>query len=118
MKVEDREKFGIIIHKLKDHCIEIVNISFDGRDDSGSIHDVECKSGDAYVEVTSEFQQMIEDIGYEILVDTVQQGYDWYNNEGGFGDIKISVNDHKFDINYHQRTTEEFNWEDEKIRVV
>ena len=38
-------------------------------------------------------------------------GYDWYNGEGGWGNLHIYPETKEIKIEYHQRTTEDVDWD-------
>lgn len=112
--------------QLRLHNVAKIVIAFEGAGDSGSIDDVSLMdASDKHVTTptttilwTSEdyhdagkpkdttLRNALEDLGYQMLDKT---GVDWYNNDGGYGDITIDISDIDnidvvFDMN--QRYTE------------
>lgn len=100
----------LLIQKLKECGIKEVVVSFDGSGDSGQIEDVSFGSmqkPDASVEwvVTDstwvngvwvekhevksiDIHSALESFCYEALEDA---GIDWYNNDGGYGELRINL---------------------------
>jgi len=54
-----------------------------------------------------EITEDLRDLGYDILSDS---GYDWYNNDGGYGSIHISLltGEVKLDIRIRVTDTEDY----------
>lgn len=76
--------------------IEEENVNFHKIDDAGyfiSIKDKDIVSKDVYIQLVN--------LGYHIL--DRYYGYDWYNNEGGYGTISINLQERKWDIEGYQR---------------
>lgn len=109
-----------ILIKLKDLGVESVEISFSGSGDSGDLDDVsfykaegkyvnydEVNSNPIYKEAQDELlsDEMAEYIDYAI------EGADWYNNDGGFGTIRLDLNDMTASCEYSQRITEDYSYE-------
>jgi len=112
--------------QLRLHNVAKIVITFEGAGDSGSIDSVSLMdASDKHVTTpittilwTSEnyhdagkpkdttLQAALEDLGYQMLDKT---GVDWYNNDGGYGEIVINISNIddicvEFDMN--QRYTE------------
>lgn len=102
-------------HVIRDRCLKEditkIIIEFDGSGDSGSIHSILMeKNGDTQL-VTLEpedFHKQVEDWGYQYLSGT---GVDWYNNDGGYGEIIFDLTQvpFKFEASIEQRYTESRN---------
>ena len=108
--------------ELKDLGIQTVCINFDGGGDDGDIHHIEYENDstnrgiyDNVEAVSVKTEDKLEDWALDLIhhyVDT-EYGGDWQNNDGGYGNIVIKVNEEKFYFNYSQRTTEDVGWEGE-----
>lgn len=118
----------LILTNLKDLGIQRVNIEFSGSGDSGDIDEVHfytINDLDVTSDVIYEFSNkseididnQIRDFGWEIINNKVDTVGDWVNNEGGFGSIIIDVESQTYDLNYSQRTTEDFDWSDEILFI-
>ena len=110
-----------ILVKLKDKGINKIEITFSGSGDSGDIDDL------IYYDVTDKYYysrdmvknsymtdeeyNLLQNDCYEFIDDAIE-GADWYNNEGGFGNITIDLDTMTADVEYSQRTVEEYSWED------
>lgn len=100
--------------------IKFLYCEFSGSGDSGEIHDVVGHvTEDAYGEgiklqdddgntVTSFFDDYLE-----------KTGYDWYNNDGGYGNITLNLEtgEIKCDMNINIMTSEEYQLEDDGTLV-
>jgi len=111
------EMTGLLI-KLADHGVTGIKIHYDGSGDSGAIEEIcyttdPCASPsdvDDNVEIWGSSYSLsnldetaykaIENFAYEKLLEDIE---DWYNNEGGFGDISICVPSGKYMIDNHVR---------------
>jgi hypothetical protein len=109
-----------LLFKLADLGITGVKVKYDGGGDSGAIEwigitkqpcetpeDVDDRVNDWETEsnlanVDGGLYSEIENFADEILNDIE----DWWNNEGGFGDLCICVPSGKYVINNHIRITE------------
>ena len=81
-------KLSALISRLRDEGITSVYINYDGSGDSGSISDID-----------------FEPFGYHILNN--HYDWDWYNNDGGYGNVSIDVEDSTVSVNGYVRTTDE-----------
>ena len=117
------------------HKIDKVAVEYDGSGDSGSINEVEfSKNGEVItlLGVTVEVWEKVSNYSsanntyattfissereiseaFERLAENVldRRGIDWYNNDGGFGNITFSVNENTVSLDHSQRvsSTEEF----------
>ena len=109
-----------LLFQLADHGVTGIKVKYDGGGDSGAIEwmgytkepcktpeDVDDKVDDWSVEYNlSVFDlrlyNQFEEFAYKLLDDIE----DWWNNEGGFGDLCICVPSGKYVINNHVRITE------------
>ena len=115
----ENELTGLLL-QLADLGVTGIKVKYDGAGDSGAIEwmgytkescetpeDVNDKIDDWAVEWNlSVFDlglyNQIESFAYDILNDIE----DWWNNEGGFGDLCISIPSGKYIINNHVRITD------------
>ena len=116
MTNEEKQRTREVLTQLKNEGYTGVSISFDGAGDSGSITGAKAFTGDFILEdrYHSDFWQYepeitedLRDLGYDILSDS---GYDWYNNDGGYGSIHISLltGEVKLDIRIRVTDTEDY----------
>jgi hypothetical protein len=99
MTNEEKQRTREVLTQLKNEGYTGVSISFDGAGDSGSITGAKAFTftGDFILEdryhedfwqYEPEITEDLKNLGYEILSES---GYDWYNNDGGYGSIHISL---------------------------
>ena len=75
---------------LKDAGVTSVNIRYDGGGDSGQVEDVEFDgNGIDEKDLNDKFEGELQDLGTHLL--EAHYSYDWYNNDGGYGDIRIDL---------------------------
>ena len=109
-----------LLFKLADLGVTGIKVKYDGAGDSGSIEwigytDIPCKTpedvddnmedwaDDANLfNLGSDVYTQLEDFAHGILNDIE----DWWNNEGGWGELCICVPSGKYIINNHVRITE------------
>ncbi len=115
MSNEQKQRTREVLTQLKNEGYTGVSISFDGADDSGSIAGAKAFTRDFILEdryhsdfweYEPEITEDLKDLGYDILSDS---GYDWYNNDGGYGSIHISLltGEVKLDIRIRVTDTED-----------
>ena len=103
---------AIAMLKLKDLDIEQVLVEFSGSGDSGDIDEISYyRINNQSVDVDNLINTKVGDLAWKILQKIDSVG-DWVNNEGGFGTLYIHTEKCTYTLGYHQRTTEEHNWED------
>ena len=109
--------FGLLF-KLTKHCVDKVEIEFSGYGDSGAINKVEYYQQGAEVPanlpLTGEEEEELKDILYDYL-ETL--GHNWYDNDGGNGDITIDVRERKIKCNMHLAHTVYDSYEDQQPLV-
>ena len=112
----------LALEVIKDKGIETIEITFSGGGDDGDIDDVNFIKNDMHhanlnadEEKNEKIIRIITDWGWSIIEDTADTAGDWVNNQGGYGEIIINVFNKTYDVNYHQYTTEDFNWTDESL---
>jgi len=94
--MEELDKATLFI-KLKELNVERITIDFSGSGDSGSIDAIRLLDlDDNEIDNNGDLNESIEELGYDILENSFE--YDWYNNEGGSGELTINLNDLKWSI--------------------
>lgn len=118
----------LILTNLKDLGVKKIEISFSGSGDSGDIDDVEFHDSDGnyLTQLVKEtfndkskidIENELRDIAWALINEKVDTVGDWVNNDGGFGSITIDVEEKTYDLNYSQRTTEDYDWSDEMLFI-
>ena len=75
---------------LKDAGVTNVEIRYDGGGDSGQVEDVEYDGTNLdHTSLNDKFEGDLQDLATHILEQ--HYDYDWYNNDGGYGDIRIDL---------------------------
>lgn len=107
-----------LLIELGNQGVTGIKIHYDGSGDSGAIEEVNyttdpCASpddvddnvevwgGNSLGEINASAYEKFKNLGYTLL----EGVEDWYNNEGGFGDICICVPSGKYIINNNVRIT-------------
>lgn len=99
--------------KAKDLGINEIRINFSGSGDSGDIDDVEFITFDGgYTQPKNINQKIFIDLAWDVISEKVDPIGDWVNNEGGYGHISICAETGKYALEYSQRTTEDYDWDD------
>ena len=111
---------GLLL-KLADLGVTGIKVKYDGGGDSGAIEWIgytteKCDTpGDVgdnindwendsnLAQLDSEAYSLIENFASEKILDELE---DWWNNEGGFGDLCICIPSGKYFVNNHVRVTE------------
>ena len=107
-------KISTALMFLKDHNVHKIYIDFSGSGDDGGIDCVDYRDSyddpiDMKWDHTS--KEAIRNAFYEIIDQHVDDVGDWVNNDGGYGNISVYLEDMKYDIEYSQRTTEDYTWQ-------
>jgi len=75
---------------LKDAGVTNVEIRYDGGGDSGQVEDVEFYGDNIDSSALNDkFEGDLQDLATHILEQ--HYNWDWYNNDGGYGDIRIDL---------------------------
>ena len=93
---------------LKDVGVTNVNIRYDGGGDSGQVEDVEYEGTNLdHTSLNDKFEGDLQDLATHILEQ--HYNWDWYNNDGGYGDIRIDLEGDtpEISIDGYVRTTED-----------
>lgn len=110
-----------LLFQLADFNVTGVKVKYDGAGDSGAIEWIgftkeSCETPEDVIDniddwnnefllsnLDRELYNLVEEFVIEKLLDDIE---DWWNNEGGFGDVGICVPSGKYVINNHIRITE------------
>jgi hypothetical protein len=118
-----------MLQMIKDGGGKEIRVSFDGSGDSGSVESAEIYNGDKnlnmlfsvdYLEVSSNWskdggwvktesvkrmpvKEALEAFCYDLLENT---GIDWYNNDGGYGELRITLDPVEIQLEVNTRYTE------------
>jgi hypothetical protein len=110
-----------LLFKLADLGVTGIKVKYDGAGDSGSIvwigyttekcntpEDVndnidDWENDSNLAQLDSEAYSLIENFAEETILNDIE---DWWNNDGGFGDLCICLPSGKYIINNHVRITE------------
>ena len=110
-----------LLFKLADMGITGIKVHYDGGGDSGAVEriaytKVKCdtpqdvddevdvwENDSNLAELDSSAYSLIEDFAQEKILEDIE---DWWNNEGGFGDLCICVPSGKYIVNNNIRITE------------
>jgi hypothetical protein len=112
MNDAEKQRTRAVLTQLKNEGYTGVSISFDGAGDSGSITGAKAFTGDFILEdryhndfweYEPQITEDLKDLGYDILSDS---DYDWYNNDGGFGSIHISLLTGEVNLDIRIRVTD------------
>ena len=94
---------------LKMNGVTKIIVEYNGSGDSGSIDNITLDYGEEHkrknIDSQHEFKEIkevIETQAYEVL-ETVS---DWYNNDGGYGNIEINVETGNYEVQNNIRITE------------
>jgi hypothetical protein len=101
-------KTATLFAALKDAGVTSVDIRYDGGGDSGQVEDVEFYGDNLDSSALNDmFEGDLQDLAYHILED--HYNYDWYNNDGGYGEIRIDFEEDtpEITINGYVRAVEE-----------
>jgi hypothetical protein len=83
-------KTATLFAALKDAGVTNVEIRYDGGGDSGQVEDVEYEGTNLdHTSLSDKFEGDLQDLATHILEQ--HYDYDWYNNDGGYGDIRIDL---------------------------
>ena len=112
MTNEEKQRTREVLTQLKNEGYTGVSISFDGAGDSGSITGAKAFTGDFILEdryhndfweYEPQITEDLKDLGYDILSES---DYDWYNDDGGYGSIHISLLTGEVNLDIRIRVTE------------
>jgi len=101
-------KTATLFAALKDAGVTNVEIRYDGGGDSGQVEDVEYEGTNLdHTSLSDKFEGDLQDLATHILEQ--HYDYDWYNNDGGYGVIRIDLEEDtpEISIDGYVRTTED-----------
>jgi hypothetical protein len=116
----ENEMIGLLL-KLADLGVTGIKVKYDGGGDSGAIewigyttekcdtpediddHINDWENDSNLAQLDSAAYSLIENFASEKILDELE---DWWNNEGGFGDLCICIPSGKYFVNNHVRVTE------------
>lgn len=85
-------KTATLFTALKDAGVKVVEINYDGGGDSGQVDNIDFHGDNIdQSDLNDRFEGPLQDLGYHIL--ERHYDYDWYNNDGGYGAIRIDLKD-------------------------
>ena len=87
--------------------IEEVRLTYDGYGDSGVIEEVTAKAGGEEVALEGSLRNDFYNAAYDLLP------LGWEDNTGSFGDIILTVDEHRLVREHHERI-EEVNYDEEE----
>jgi hypothetical protein len=114
------ELTGLLL-QLADRGVTGIKVKYDGGGDSGAIewigyttekcdtpediddHINDWENDSNLAQLDSDAYSLIENFASEKILDELE---DWWNNEGGFGDLCICIPSGKYFVNNHVRVTE------------
>jgi hypothetical protein len=101
-------KTATLFAALKDAGVTNVEIKYDGGGDSGQVEDVEFNGDNIDSSALNDmFEGDLQDLAYHLLEN--HYDYDWYNNDGGYGEIRIDFEEDtpEISINGYVRSVED-----------
>jgi hypothetical protein len=104
----DELEEAAFVSSLKNMGITELVGEYDGSGDSGSIETIYCEDEDGnIISIESEVESRVEEMLYEVL--STNYDYDWYNNEGGYGTVRINIEDKTWKVDGAVRCIEDAN---------
>jgi hypothetical protein len=102
----DELEEAAFVSSLKNMGITELFGEYDGSGDSGSIETIYCEDEDGNViGIESDVESKVEEMLYEVLSDNYD--YDWYNNDGGYGTVRINIEDKTWTVNGYVRNIQD-----------
>jgi hypothetical protein len=116
----ENDMTGLLL-QLADRGVTGIKVKYDGGGDSGAIewigyttekcdtpediddHINDWENDSNLAQLDSDAYSLIENFASEKILDELE---DWWNNEGGFGDLCICIPSGKYFVNNHVRVTE------------
>ena len=103
---QDDLEEAAFVSSLKNMGITELVAEYDGSGDSGSIESVYCEDEDGNnIHADDVTLSKVEEMLYQIL--SYEYDYDWYNNEGGYGTVRINIEDKTWKVDGVVRTTQD-----------
>lgn len=102
-------KYEAVLFSLKSIGIEKIIFDYSGESDSGSIDEISFfNSNEDAIYLDKEYDKLINDLEDKIY-DILMCITDWYNNDGGGGNIEVFTSNGTYIIHNHIRTIEYHN---------
>jgi hypothetical protein len=102
----DELEEAAFVSSLKNMGITELVGEYNGSGDSGSIETIYCEDEDGnIISIESDVESKVEEMLYEVLSDNYD--YDWYNNDGGYGTVRINIEDKTWKVDGIVRTTQD-----------
>lgn len=91
-----------LLAKLKAYKVKTAQAHYDGSGDSGEVEEVTFldDAGADVPNVPKELNEAVDAMACNYLN---EKGIDWYNNDGGYGDFYIDVDDAKVRLDHEER---------------
>jgi len=101
---------------LKDKGVKSITINFSGSGDSGDIDEIEYTDNNGHgswnqgyqADNPGELEDKIRDAFFDFVDNEACKHGDWVNNEGGYGTMTIDTDSGEWELDYNQRTTEDY----------
>jgi hypothetical protein len=104
----DELEEAAFVSSLKNMGITELVGEYRGGGDSGSIETIYCEDEDgSIISIESDVESKVEEMLYEVLSDNYD--YAWYNNDGGYGTVRINIEDKTWKVDGIVRTTQDAN---------
>ena len=101
------EKLKTIVEKMKEAGLQSACANFDGCGDSGAVESVLFYDKDGTVFELEKDRQDLPSLVDQFTYDYLDANdIDWYNNDGGYGELSIAANTGKATLNVSTRYTE------------
>lgn len=108
--MENTDELKPLFTKLVDEGATSIEIYYEGGGDSGWIEEV---NTDNDVDINKDELEVLEEWAYDVLAKHLY--YDWVNNEGGYGWIRVNLEEVTFNIEGYARTVEEEGVSEQKV---
>ena len=95
------DELKALFTKLSDEGATAMEIYYQGGGDSGWIEEIHT---DNELQLDNKEISIIEEYAYSLLGNNLE--FDWINNEGGYGWLRINLEEAEFDIEGYARTVE------------
>jgi hypothetical protein len=110
----------IAIQKLKDMNVSYFEISYSGGGDDGCIDDLQCydhKEEILNIANRNNILQVLDEYFYNLLSENIE--WDWVNNDGGWGLLRVDLETGESTIDHTQRVSEDHSYDlDESNKLV
>ena len=111
------------LKKLRDLNVSKIEISYSGGGDDGCIDHYSAYTVNSLGEEEynrdigiSSFASAFDDYIYELLSNVIE--WDWVNNEGGYGELTIDLENQEVKINHSQRHVEDYHYSENQSQLL